>query len=978
LNINNINAYELIEERYIKDLDSKSYLLRHKKSGARVAVLENDDANKVFYIGFRTPPADSTGVAHILEHSVLCGSEKYPSKDPFVELAKGSLNTFLNAMTYPDKTVYPVASCNDKDFKNLMDIYLDAVFHPNIYNEKKIFMQEGWHYELEDVDSELKINGVVYNEMKGAFSSPDDVLSREIMNSLYPDTAYGVESGGDPDVIPELTYENFIKFHQSYYHPCNSYVYLYGDCDMNERLDYLDKEYLSNYEKIEIDSFPGVQKPFEQMKVVEKEYPITEDESLDNSTYLSYNCVLGDNNMDRELYIAFQIIDYALVSSQGTPLKKALLDAGVGNDIYAVFENGICQPYYSIVAKNANEADKEKFLQIIKDVLNKVVEEGFDKNALEAGLTGLEFKYRESDFGTNPRGLFLGLYAFDSWLYDENKPFIHIECNETYAKLREYINTDYYEELVKKYLIGNNHSSAVFVKPVKGLTAKKEAELADKLAKMKAGLSEDEVKAIVDNTKALLEYQETPDSEEVLKKIPRLKREDLDKLTKPLDNELINHDGTDILFHEEFTNGISYVSLLFDTKGIPAEYIPYLGLIQYVLGSVDTENYDYETLGYEMDKKAGSLYSVVSCYGDASDSSIYKPYTLIKTKFFNKNIKDVFALITEIIESSKLNDIKRVGEIVGEIKSHMQSRFISSGHHTASIRAVAGLSEGGAYNEALCGITFYRFMENAEKIFASDDDTKKLEFTATFEKLIKYIFRADKLFVDFTGEKETLDALKSEIDAIKPKLYKEDIVLTGDFIKVNTNNEAFTSSATVNYVCKAGNFKKAGLKYSGAFRVLKTIMGYEYLWSEVRVKGGAYGCMSAYARTGDCFFVSYRDPNLDRTLDVYSKATDFIRKFKADEEGMTKYIIGTMSEMDIPLTPRIKGERSFVSYMTGVTYEMLQQERDEVLSLKDEDIRKLAEHIEAVLNNGVICVVGNEETINASKDKFDKVEPLFN
>lgn len=426
------DAYELIEERRVEDLNSDGYLLRHRKSGARILLLSNDDNNKVFSVGFRTPPPDSTGVPHILEHSVLCGSKKYPVKDPFVELVKGSLNTFLNAMTYPDKTVYPVASCNDKDFKNLMNVYMDAVFYPNIYVHEEIFRQEGWHYELESPEDDLTINGVVYNEMKGAYSSPEDVLDREIYSSLYPDTAYALESGGDPDVIPSLTYEGFLDFHRKYYHPANSYIYLYGDMDMEERLIWLDEEYLSKFERIEIDSKVELQKPFEKTREIRKKYSVTEEETLENQTYLSYSTVI-DTSLNREYYLAFQILEYALLEAPGAPLKQALLDKKIGKDIISSYENGIYQPFFSVIAKNANTSDKEAFLATIRETLEEIVKKGIDRKSLWAGINYFEFKYREADFGSYPKGLMYGLQAYDSWLYDEKQPFMHIEANDTFA-----------------------------------------------------------------------------------------------------------------------------------------------------------------------------------------------------------------------------------------------------------------------------------------------------------------------------------------------------------------------------------------------------------------------------------------------------------------------------------------------------------------------------------------------------------------
>ena len=360
--LEDLEAYEIIESHKSEDLDSMCYLLRHKKTHARITVISNNDENKVFYVGFRTPPKDSTGVAHIIEHTVLCGSEKYPLKDPFMELEKGSLSTFLNAMTYPDKTVYPVADCNDKDFRNLMDVYLDAVFHPNIYREEKIFRQEGWHYEMESADDELKINGVVYNEMKGVYSSPDDIFERRIVDSLFPDNAYGVESGGDPKHIPDLTYEDYLSFHKKYYHPSNSYIYFYGNSDMADQLEYIDREYLSHYDLLDVDSEIRAQKPFESPREIKDFYPITDNEKEENNTYYAYSAAMHDN-LDPEKYVAFQVIDYALCSAPGAPVKEALIKAGIGQDVYGIYENGICQPYYSIVAHGASEGQKEEFVR---------------------------------------------------------------------------------------------------------------------------------------------------------------------------------------------------------------------------------------------------------------------------------------------------------------------------------------------------------------------------------------------------------------------------------------------------------------------------------------------------------------------------------------------------------------------------------------------------------------------------------------
>ncbi len=972
MGITDLTTYEVIERRRIEDINSMGYILKHKKSGARIVVCENDDSNKVFYIAFRTPPKDSTGVAHILEHSVLCGSKNFPAKDPFVELAKGSLNTFLNAMTYPDKTVYPVASCNDQDFKNLMHVYMDAVLYPNIYQEEKIFRQEGWHYEMEDADAPLTINGVVYNEMKGAFSSPDDVLDREIFNSLYPDTAYGVESGGAPEDIPKLTYEEFLDFHKQYYHPSNSYIFLYGDADMEERLRWLDETYLSAYDTISVDSFPGKQKTFDGKVMLKKEFPISEEESEEDNTYLSYNVMVGDV-LDRELYQAFQVIDYAIAGAPGTPVKQALIDAGIGTDVYSVYENGIYQPYYSIIAKNANAEDESEFIAIIEEQFARIVKDGFDKNALLAGLNSLEFRHREADYGTNPKGLMYGLAILDSWLYDDCAPFLHIEANGTFAALREKIDNGYFEALVEKYLIGNPHKTILTVLPKRGLTAQKDAETAKKLAAYKASLSEQEKADIIDAAKALKQYQGTPDTKEVLRCIPRLKREDISKKAEPLTNALITIDGVKTLYHNVVTNGIAYIGLLFDLKEVPAGLYPYVGLLKSVLGYVDTASYSYEQLGYEINKQTGSLYSTVHQMAKNGDIEEIAAYYEIKMSAMYSNINAGLELVKEILFSSVIEDEKRLKEIISEIKSRMQARFMSAGHSIAAGRALSYASVYGAMNDDISGLGFYQFIEKAEAGF----EQNKGEIIKNLRLVMSYIFRKENLLIDLIGTDEAKELLSGKIAPLLQQLSQEPLPVMKDTLAVQKKNEGLTTSAQVQYVCRAGNYRKHGLDYVGTLRLLKTILGYEYLWNEVRVKGGAYGCMSSYGRNGEAYFVSYRDPNLEHTIGVYERAADFVRGFEADEEVMTKYIIGTISELDIPLTPRTRGTRSMYAYLSNLTYEELQRERDEILTASEADIRKLADYIAAFLSDGNLCVVGNEEKIKEQKDLFMNVVPLI-
>ncbi|MCH5257659.1 MAG: insulinase family protein [Lachnospiraceae bacterium] len=972
MQIEQLQAYTVLEKRNIKELNSLSYILKHNKTGARVVLMSNDDNNKVFYIGFRTPPKDSTGVAHIIEHSVLCGSDKFPVKDPFIELAKGSLNTFLNAMTYPDKTVYPVASCNDKDFQNLMDVYLDAVFHPNIYNEEKIFRQEGWHYELESIDDELTINGVVYNEMKGAFSSPDDVLDREIMNSLYPDTSYAVESGGDPDVIPELTYEDFLDFHRRYYHPTNSYIYLYGDMDMAQKLDFLDKEYLSKYDELKVDSELASQKPFDEPVTVYKEYPIMDSESEQDNTYLSYNISFG-NNLDKEQYIAFQVLDYVLCSAPGAPLKQALIDKGIGKDVYSTYENGIKQPFFSVVAKSANKEQLEEFIETIEDNLNRLATEGLDKKALRAGVNFYEFKYREADFGSYPKGLLFGLQMLDSWIYDDSKPFIHIEANETYNTLKSAIDTDYYEKLIQKNLLNNPHRTIVVVEPVKGLTGKKDKELADKLAKKKVAMSKEELEDIVAQTVALKQYQEEPSAKEDLEKIPLLTRSDMKKEAEKYINEEKKVGNTVLLYHDIFTNGIGYLRFMFNLNTVPEHLFPYVGLLKAILGLVDTENYTYGELFNEMNILTGGIAPVVNTYTDAGDMSKYTATMEIKAKALYENIEQAFRLVREIVMHSRFDDTKRLHELIAELKSQKQAYMMSAGHSVAAVRALSYLSRTAAVADQVSGIPFYRMLEELDKDF----DNRKDELIKRLNELVTYIFRPENLMVDYTAQKEGLENIETLITDFRDSLHTEPVESKAYEPQPEKKNEGLMTSSQVQYVCRAGNFSRKGLAYTGALKVLKVMMGYDYLWTQVRVKGGAYGCMCQFGKTGESYFVSYRDPNLEKTVDVFEKASEYIRNFDADERTMTQYIIGAISELDMPMTPSAKGTYSLSGYMTNYSYEQVQKERDELLATVPETIRGMAEYINAFMDDDSLCVVGNEDKIKQQKELFKETDYLF-
>lgn len=972
MSVKDLNQYELVQEKDLKDLKSKGYLLKHKKSGARIVLMENDDDNKVFSIGFRTPPEDSTGLPHILEHSVLCGSKNFPVKDPFVELVKGSLNTFLNAMTYPDKTVYPVASCNDKDFQNLMHVYMDAVFYPNIYKYDEIFRQEGWSYSLEDKDAELSYNGVVYNEMKGAFSSPEGVLDRVVLNTLFPDTSYANESGGDPEVIPQLTYEQFLAFHKKYYHPSNSYIYLYGDMDMEEKLLWLDREYLSQFDAEEIDSEIRFQEPFSEIKEVEIPYSIASDEEEEDNTYLSYSKVIG-TSLDKELYMAFEILDYALLSAPGALLKKALVDAGIGKDILGSYDNGIYQPIFSVIAKNANAGQKEEFVRVIENVLRDIAENGLNRKALEAGINYQEFQYREADYGRYPKGLMYGLQILDSWLYDDEKPFINIEALDTFAFLRSQMDTGYFEELIRRYLLDNTHGAIVVVKPERGRTARMDKELSEKLQAYKAGLSEEEVEELVRRTHELEAYQSEPSTEEELATIPVLRREDISREIAPIYNEEMEIAGIPTVFHEIGTNGIGYIDLLFDLSGVPEEMLPYVGILQAVLGIIDTENYEYGELFNEINVHTGGIGTSLELYPNVTNvrEKEFKATFEIKAKALYDKLPVAFAMMKEILTKSKLSDEKRLKEILAMTSSRLLMRFQSSGHTTAALRAMSYASPSAKLKDMTSGIEFYQKVAAIEKDF----DNEKEKLISNLEKLVKMLFRADNMMMSYTAERAGLEGLEAQVADLKSGLFMEDLALnqTPCVIHCEKKNEGFKTASKVQYVARVGNFIDNGASYTGALQILKVIMGYEYLWQNIRVKGGAYGCMSNFNRIGEGFFVSYRDPNLKRTMEIYEGVAEYLRNFTVSDYDMNKYIIGTMSNLDQPMTPAAKGDRSMNLYMNHVSAKMIREERNQVLDATQEDIRELAQVVEAMMKAEQICVIGSEDKIEENSDMFENV-----
>lgn len=964
------SAYELIRKEQLTDINSEGYVLRHKKSGAHISLIKNDDDNKVFYIGFRTPPMDSTGVPHIVEHTVLCGSDKYPLKDPFVELVKGSLNTFLNAITYPDKTVYPIASCNDKDFKNLMDVYLDAVLHPNIYHDPEIFMQEGWHYELESEEDELTINGVVYNEMKGAFSSPDDVVNREMLNSLFPDTTYHYESGGDPQVIPQLTYEDFIGFHKRYYHPCNSYIYLYGNMDMEERLDYLDREYLSKYEAIDLDSRIGMQEAFDAVRMVDATYPISAGEDEKDATYLAYSVAVGDA-LNQELYQAFDVLEYALLSAPGAPVKTALLEKGIGKDIIGSYDTGMLQPMFSVVAKGANSEDKQRFLDTVMEVLREQASKGIDKKALLAGINASQFSFREADFGSFPKGLIFGLNCLDSWLYDVEQPFTHLHGIQVLDGLKEKVDTNYFEKLIEQYLLNNTHASLLMVAPEKGLASRQEEKLKEELRKKKTSMSKDELEQLIQQTQLLKQHQQEPSTKEQLECLPMLGRQDLKREARPLDLDEKKIADTTVLHHNVFTSGIHYLNLVFDVAEIAKDDFGYLSLMTRMLGLVDTEEYTYGQLANEVNIHTGGISASLAVY--ARENNGYRMTCEVRGKFLYENMAQATHLIEEMMLHSRFEDENRIREMIALQKSRLEMRMNSAGNAVAASRALAGFSVPAKISEMTSGIAYYQFLKDLEEHY---DDRKAL-IQEKCHSLLQQVFRPEHLLVSTTGDDVALRQVEEYLPNLKDKLFTTAFTPAKNNIDLEPKKEGFGDASQVQYVCRAGNFAKAGYEKTGVLNILKVILSYDYFWINIRVKGGAYGCRSVFSRNGDTYFVSYRDPNLEKTNQVFEETADYLADFTVDERDMTKYIIGTISEMDTPLTPSQRGSRALSAYLQGITYEEIQKTRDQVIDATLDDIRATADLVRDTMEQGYFCVVGNEDVLKESGEMFDSLENLF-
>lgn len=966
------HGFTLLKTSKVAEAAAEAMLFLHKKSGAKLLFLASEDDNKVFSISFRTPPADDTGIAHILEHSVLCGSRKYPLKEPFVELVKGSLNTFLNAMTFPDKTMYPVASRNDQDFRNLMDVYLDAVFFPNIYANHQIMQQEGWHYELTSADEPLSYKGVVYNEMKGVFSSPDAIMEQTVMHALFPETPYRFESGGDPAAIPQLTQEMFETFHKTYYHPSNSYLYLYGNLDIETTLQYLDEAYLSSFDAITVDSAINLQPP--AAKTIERTapYPVAPGEETAEKAMLSMNIVTGEAT-EAEPYLAFQALNYLLLQTPAAPLKNALVDAGIGKEVSGSFVKSIRQPVFSIEVTGTEADRKDKFIRTVYKTLQELTMKGIDKSLIEATLNLLEFKLREADFGAYPKGLMYGIQCMDSWLYNGD-PLTHLQYEKTLASIRKQaLDGRYFENMIEQKLLDNTHRAIVVLTPDADILPKQEAEVEVRLSAIKAGWTKQEIDRVTKATTALLEAQGAPDPEDKLATIPLLERSDIKKTIDELPCKVETKNGIHWVTHPMFTNQIAYVTYYFNGQAVAESDLPYAFLLTDVLSKLATKKHTFQELANELDRSTGGVSFDLQAVSSADDNADYTLRFSVAGRALLSKQEDLFALLAEILTQTCFDDVKRLKDIIAEEKTGWDNQLFSMGQKIVTSRLLSYFSPVSRLNEQGV-LRYYRFLASISKL----DEAGVRDLGAKLSQVAQQLFCQKDVYVSLCTDEAALPMLRQTAATLLDQLPAtsgdfHQYVLAGDGVR----NEAILTAGQVQFVAAGGNFKTAGFNYTGALRVLDTIMRYDYLWSRIRVQGGAYGAYTQIDRNGNCLFGSYRDPNVAETLDTFSNIPAFLRGFNPSLRELTKFVIGTMSQVDRPLTPVMKADRAMSHLVRGISAQMLQQERDQILGVSVDDIKVLADLVEAALAEGYRCALGSRSKLMSNKESFETlIEPL--
>jgi Zn-dependent M16 (insulinase) family peptidase len=959
------NGFELLAVQDIEEINSRAKLFRHLRTGAQLLSLENDDENKVFGITFRTPPTDSTGVAHIMEHSVLCGSQKYPVKEPFVELVKGSLNTFLNAFTYPDKTCYPVASQNLNDFYNLIDVYVDAVFHPMI--PEHILQQEGWHYELETLESPLTYKGVVFNEMKGAYSDPNSLLYRAVSQSLFPDNPYGVDSGGDPREIPNLTYESFIEFHRTFYHPSNSYIFFYGDDDPQERLRRMD-EYLQEFDAKDVNSSIPLQTRFEMSRRFEIPFDPGE-EASNQKGMLVVNWLLTDDG-DPQTMLGLSILSHILVGTAASPLRKALIDSGLGEDLAgAEFDSEIRQAYFSIglkglaVDENGNLLHGEKVEHLICETLEALVENGIDPDTVAASLNTVEFHLRENNTGSYPRGLLLMLRSLTNWLYDLD-PMLPLAFEGPLGEIKDRLGAgeDYFEDLIANLFLENQHRTTVIMKPEPGLNQQLDEIEQGRLEDVRSGMSSAEIKAILKNSQSLKQIQETPDSPDALATIPLLQLEDLDKENKLIPLEVMELKSGKVLFHDLFTNNIVYLDLGFDLHALSQDLLPYISLFGRALTELGTNTEDFVKLSQRIGSSTGGIYTrkmVSSIYGQETSAA----WLFLRGKATMENAEELLAILSDILLTVNLDNRERFMQMVLEEKASIEAGLVPAGHRVVNTRLRSHFDEAGWVDEMLGGVQYLFFLR--ELVGAVQDNWQSV--LAKLEMLKNTLINRNMMITNVTLEAENWQQFRPYLESFLGKLPAQPAVLENWNVDTPTQYEGLTIPAQVNYVGKGANLYNLGYELNGSINVISNYLRTTWLWERVRIQGGAYGVFSLFDRHSGVFtFLSYRDPNLLKTLENYDSTAQFLQQLELEKDELTKSIIGAIGSFDSYMLPDARGYTSMVRYLINYSDEVRQTWRDQILNTKAEDFRNLGNILEQINKTGRVVVLGSQDAIQTA------------
>lgn len=965
------NGFLLKEKREIAEIKATAFLFEHPQSGAELLHIETEDSNKVFCAAFKTVPQNSSGVPHILEHSVLNGSKNFPSKSTFMELLKGSLHTFVNAMTGADMTVYPVASTNAKDFMNLSRVYMDAVLFPRIYEQPEILQQEGWHYELNDPQDELNIRGVVYNEMKGAFSSPDALMYRVSRQMLFPDNTYGVESGGDPDHIPELDYESFLAFHKKHYHPSNCKIVTYGDLDINAMLQMLDADYLSHFERDPHKVVIAPQKPFKQPLRAKYEYPIEEGRSTDKQHHLTLSWCFG-NIADMYETQALHMMMELLILSPASPLKRKLQESGLASDYYGYVANDMLQPVLTIACKNTTEENIPAIEELIISEIKRIVAEGFDKKLVEAVINSREFFYREGQMRHFPRGLYHAWTILPYWLHNDD-PLTMLGFEDLLVELRKGLTQPYLEALLDKAFLQNKHAGVITFVPVPGLLASKEKALKELLAARKARMSEEEINALVEATRKLLEWQSAPEDPADIERIPMLSLSDIDPKATEYPIEVEPWKEFTALKHDVNTNGIVYLKAYFDLAHATGQDLPWLALYSELVGQVDSDNYGFADLSNEMDIHTGGIDLSLSLKNSYQDPDLILPKFVVSGKAVVAKSARLMELAAELALKPKFTDKARLLNLIREMKARAESMLMQQGVVVAINRMFAPFSQIHHWSDLSSGLGYYHFLVELEKQAGTDIDA----VIHSLEQVRRRFFNTHNLIISLTASKEEIETAFGHLMPVLDSISSEPVEPAEYHFHTANLNEGICAPVQVQFCAKGGNFFRKGYSYSGKLRVLKSVLSNDFLYQELRVKGGAYGAMCNFSLAGYQYFCSYRDPNLAETFSVYDRVPEYLRSFECSRREMDKYIIGDVSSLDYPLTPEQMGASADEDYITGFTQADRQQIRNEVLSTTVADIRAYADMIEDIMVKNHICVFGNEQKVRAAESLFDKLTPVF-